>query len=175
MTRVVGVDPGLTGALGMIDGERHTLLAVGDIHSADGVVMAGELSDLLADWSPDLVVVEAVHSMPGAGVRSMFTFGRALGTVEGIVAALGIPEVLIPPHQWKQIMHITKDKASARAQAAKLWPQHRDLFARVKDTGRAEAALIALAWQRKVTTTRSGVQQSATWRNGHDAEEEHGP
>lgn len=171
MTRIVGVDPGLSGALGMIDGERLTLLAVGDIEAADGQVMAGKLADLLGEWSPDLVVIEAVHSMPGQGVRSMFTFGRALGTVEGIVAALGISAVSLPPHVWKRIMAVSKDKASARAQAAKLWPQHRDLFVRVKDSGRAEAALIAVAWQRKVATTRSDVQQSTTWRNEHDAEE----
>jgi len=155
----------------MIDGERCTLLAVGDIDSADGVVMAGALVDLLSSWSPDLVVIEAVHSMPGQGVRSMFTFGRALGTVEGIVAALGVAAVSIPPHVWKRLMGVSKDKASGRAAAARLWPQHRDLFARVKDTGRAEAALIAVAWQRKVTTNHDSVQQSATWRNDHDARE----
>lgn len=145
--RVVGVDPGLSGAVALLDDEE--LLDAWDIQSADGAVMAGALTDVLATWNPDLVVVEAVHSMPGQGVSTTFKFGRALGTVEGIVAALGYPVAYIAPHTWKSAMKVTRDKASSRALASRLWPRERARFARVKDDGRAEAALLAVAYLRR--------------------------
>lgn len=165
MRRIVGVDPGLAGAMTMIDGESEALLGVYDAAAADGKLMAGDMADMLADWMPELVVVEGVHSMPGQGVRSMFTFGRALGTVEGIVAALGIPSDSIPAHVWKAKVGVTKDKRSALALAGRLWPQHRDEFKLVKHHGRAEAGLLAVAYMRRLRGSSSGgyddVQQSA--------------
>jgi hypothetical protein len=50
---------------------------------------------------------------------------------------------------WKRAVGIPpgKDgaKDAARSEAIRRWPQKADLFARVKDDGRAEAALIAVA------------------------------
>jgi crossover junction endodeoxyribonuclease RuvC len=40
-------------------------------------------------------------------------------------------------------MRVTADKDTARTRAIELWPSHAQLFARKKDHGRAEAALIA--------------------------------
>lgn len=145
VNRILGVDPGMSGAIALI-GDDCALLGVRDIESADGAILAGHLVDVIVDWAPTHAVIEGVHSMPGQGVSTTFKFGRAFGTVEGITAALGIPTELISPAHWKRLAGVTKDKASSRARAARLWPASRDLFARVKDDGRAEAALIAVAW-----------------------------
>jgi hypothetical protein len=46
-------------------------------------------------------------------------------------------------------MGLHSDKGESRALAMRLWPDHGDRFARVKDDGRAEAALIAWWWLSK--------------------------
>jgi len=135
--------------MSMVDADTEDLLAVYDVVSADSRLIAGDLFNTLVEWDPELVVIEAVHSMPGQGVRSMFTFGRALGTVEGCVESLGVRCDSIPPHTWKQKVGVTKDKRSALALASRMWPRQRELFALLKHAGRAEAALLAVAYLRR--------------------------
>jgi crossover junction endodeoxyribonuclease RuvC len=78
-----------------------------------------------------------------------FAFGRSRGIVEGVLAAAGIPATFIAPAAWKRAIGIQPGregaKDAARAEALRRWPSHASLFARVKDDGRAEAALIGVA------------------------------
>lgn len=89
-------------------------------------------------------VVERVASRPGQGVASTFSFGRALGAVEGVLAALGIDVTFALPAAWKRSSGLPTgaSKAASRDLARSLWPDLADQFRRVKDDGRAEAALI---------------------------------
>ena len=73
----------------------------------------------------------------------------AVGVIEGAMAALGLPVAFVTPPVWKRAVGIApgKDgaKDAARSEAIRRWPAHAGLFARVKDDGRAEAALIGAA------------------------------
>lgn len=145
---VVGIDPGLTGAAAkLVDGE---LIDVFDMPNYDGRVDARELSLRLREWgTPYMVVIEDVHSMPGQGVSSTFKFGRSVGAIEGVIGALSYPHTRLTPQRWKQKMGLVgKDKDASRGMARELWPIYADQFARKKDDGRADAALIAEAWRR---------------------------
>lgn len=145
---VVGIDPGLTGAVAKLDnGELMDLL---DMPVYDGRVDARGLYLRLQGWGrPYMVVIEDVHSMPGQGVASSFKFGRSVGAIEGVVGALSYPHTRLTPQRWKQKMGlIGKDKDASRGMARELHPLYADKFARKKDDGRAEAALIAEAWRR---------------------------
>jgi crossover junction endodeoxyribonuclease RuvC len=55
----------------------------------------------------------------------------------------------LTPPSWKRAVGIPpgKDgtKDAARSEAIRRWPHKAELFARVRDDGRAEAALIAVA------------------------------
>jgi crossover junction endodeoxyribonuclease RuvC len=52
----------------------------------------------------------------------------------------------ITPPTWKRAVGLTlASKDAARSEAIRRWPNHAELFASVKDDGRAEAALIAIA------------------------------
>jgi crossover junction endodeoxyribonuclease RuvC len=55
----------------------------------------------------------------------------------------------ITPPVWKRAIGIPPGKegakVAARSEAIRRWPSQAGLFARVKDDGRAEAALIAIA------------------------------
>lgn len=91
------------------------------------------------------VIIENVHSMPGQGVASSFSFGYGLGLWVGIVVALEIPYEMVTPQRWKGVMMNGqgKEKDAARYRAQQLFPTIADQLARKKDDGRAEALLIA--------------------------------
>ena len=149
---VIGIDPGLTGAVAVIEDTK--LILVTDMPNYDGRVDGYGLWDTLCNWDPEptMVVIEDVHSMPGQGVASSFKFGRSVGAIEGVVMALQHPLVRLTPQKWKQKMGlIGKDKDASRGLARELWPGT-TYFDRKKDDGRAEAALIAEAWRRTNAT-----------------------
>ena len=141
---VVGVDPGLSGAIAWLDNGQ--LIAAEDVPVMDGRIDASTLADMLASYPlPDVVVVEKVSSMPNQGVSSTFKFGQAYGAVLGVFGALKFRVVHVTPTRWKKDMFLGSDKEKARASAIDRWPESSSAFARKKDHGRAEAALIA-AW-----------------------------
>jgi crossover junction endodeoxyribonuclease RuvC len=149
MTYTIGIDPGINGAIALLDTDG-TLVDVYDMQCAGGAVSA-QLLAAAENWADHTtygtVIIEDVASMPGQGVSSTFKFGRSKGVVEGVFAALGRPIVYITPAKWKRDLRLTKDKGACRQRAVELWPHKAALFARVKDDGRAEAALIAHWYQ----------------------------
>jgi crossover junction endodeoxyribonuclease RuvC len=72
----------------------------------------------------------------------MFSFGVSYGVVQGVLASLFIPYILVRPAEWKKragLIGAEKDKARTIAQ--QLYPQAE--LARKRDVGRADAILIA--------------------------------
>jgi crossover junction endodeoxyribonuclease RuvC len=151
---VVGIDIGVTGAIAVMD-ESGALIAVHDMPClADGPVgrrsiNAPLLSELLAKPHAVRVYIEHVGVRPQEGAVGAFAFGRCRGVVEGACAALCLSVTFLTPPVWKRIIGIPPGKNGAkdmaRSEAIRRWPAHASLFARVKDDGRAESALIALA------------------------------
>ena len=96
-----------------------------------------------------LAFVEFVGARPGEGPTGAFSFGRSRGVIEGVCAAAGLPVAFLTPAHWKRLVGIAPGKEGAkdagRSEAIRRWPGHAATFARVKDDGRAEAALIAIA------------------------------
>lgn len=156
---ILGIDPGLSGAFALLDDGALSL--VDDLPTM-GTKTARQINgaQLAATLSPlpiNVAVVELVGAMPGQGVSSMFRFGHAVGQVLGILQALKIPLVRVTPGVWKRSFGLGAEKDASRARAINLFPQHHASFARVKDDGRAEAALIAL-WGFKNDTTATAVR-----------------
>lgn len=146
MSITIGIDPGLTGAIALLD-SYGVLLNVYDMPVLDRDVSAQLVADL-DDWRGldfhrSVTVIEDVHSMPKQGVASSFKFGRGKGVVEGVFAGAGLSLRYVAPSKWKRDLKLSKDKGASRQLAMELWPAHVGLFKRVKDDGRAEAALIA--------------------------------
>jgi crossover junction endodeoxyribonuclease RuvC len=154
--RIVGVDPGVNGAVAVIDTEAGTL-AIVDMPREPGrggknAVSPTGVALLFGSLQADYVFVEDVSAMPGQGVTSMFNFGRSLGIVLGAAAAKS-SLWLVRPQEWKARTNTPTDKTQARRRASELFPRHHDLFARVKDDGRAEAALLAFYGTMKLSAT----------------------
>lgn len=152
MSFIIGVDPGASGAVAILD-KLGKLVQVFDMPSVE-VVSGGKVKrrvspEMLAselrlyNVHDTVAVVEQVNAMPGQGVTSMFAFGQAYGLVLGVLAGLCIPTTTVTPAVWKKSLKINASKDGARIMAAQMWPQQAGEFRRVKDDGRAEAALIA--------------------------------
>ena len=80
----------------------------------------------------------------GQGVTSKFAFGRPVGQIEGVLAALAIPVSYMPTVSGKKAMSVPKVKDSARPRASELLPVHAERWQLARHDNRAEAALIAL-------------------------------
>ena len=149
----LGVDPGSKGALALVAADG-VLVDVLDMPDATGAALGAILRHWIDDHSPNPIVaavVEQVASRPGQGVASTFKFGANYGGLCTLLGGLLIPTRTVTPTVWKKAMRVTADKSSSRQRACERWPTEAHRFARVKDDGRAEAALIA-EWGRRCGT-----------------------
>jgi len=152
---VLGIDPGIAGALCWAD-SSGALIAIEDMPTVEvrgkNKVSASQLRILMSSRDADLVVIEEVVAMPRRmpngrevkmGAASTMSFGYGAGLIEGVATGLGMSVSIIHPRTWKTRAHVTADKGAVRQMAQRLWPSSAKLFARVKDNGRADAALLA--------------------------------
>ena len=151
MTTVIGIDPGLTGAVAVIEPDGS--YAVWDLsvmpvgtgkgrvkNKINGAALAAVLRD--ATDCQGLAKVEKVAAMPGQGVAGMLSLGHSAGVIEGVLAALGIPFEMVTPQKWKKAAGlIGSEKDASRTKAQQLFPAAS--LSRKKDIGRADALLIA--------------------------------
>lgn len=152
---IAGIDPGKTGALAISypDG-HHEFLDVPRIEVKGKDVPAWgqwhtEWSNALEFACVDLVMIELVTGGQNGvkqGVQSMFNFGGFLRFAHAI--ALGVrprPRVeFVTPSVWKgKLGLLNSSKGASRERCRTIYPTTAPKLLRVKDDGRAEAALIA--------------------------------
>jgi crossover junction endodeoxyribonuclease RuvC len=103
------------------------------------------LARLIDAWAPlnPQAWVEQVATRPGEGAVGAFSFGKSYGLVLGVLAAHFIKIEHVTPASWKTALKVKGDKDVSRQRASALFPTYSGLWARVRDDGRAEAALIA--------------------------------
>lgn len=163
---IVGVDPGLTGAIALVGGERgERLVEVMDMPTRRVGKAKKEELDLealrymlaLARRRTAVLVMEAQSAAPGQGVSSVFKLGEQYGLLRGMALSMGFRVELVRPAVWKAAMRLGSDKERSREAAMKAWPGEQVFFGRVKDHGRAEAALIAL-WAHRAHVLAGGAQ-----------------
>lgn len=144
MTIIMGVDPGISGAVAFYFPMVPSRIAVDDVPVAGGEINVNELARLIRIHRPTLAVIERVSAMPGQGVVSMFNFGRSYGDVRGVIGAMDVPLHFVTPQKWKKHFGLSSDKDECRLRAIRVFPSAAESFKLKKHDGRAEAALIAL-------------------------------
>lgn len=97
---------------------------------------------------PHAAFLEQVNSHSGEGAMGAFAFGRGVGAVEGVLAALGLYVTEVPPQSWKRRVGVRKGpdgdrKGPAKARAAQRFPEHAAALLKAR-ADKSEAALIAL-------------------------------
>lgn len=137
---ILGVDPGKTGALAGLDAATGQLIWVEDM--PDPLTGAG-IADILANEIVVAAWVELQSSRPAQSSSSGHKAGINYGILLGALGALRVGYEVVTPASWKKAAGLSKDKNESRARATQLWPESSALFARVKDDGRAESALVA--------------------------------
>ncbi len=144
--KICGIDPGLSGALALFEDDRfNQVLDMPTFQmKTKRTVNADGVSTILREWQPDHVFLELVGSRPGEGHVGAFSFGEGVGVLRGVAAALLLPITRVTPAQWKIALKVPAVKDGARARATQLMPRAASNWQRVKDDGRAEAALIGL-------------------------------
>lgn len=152
---VIGVDPGLTGALGML-GHRAEYLRVADIPTmarlgpkaaVKNQVNGAALAELLHGWLEDYdrneiaFFIETPIAFPGQHVATIAAAFLTAGIIEGVLSARHFAHQLVRPADWKKALGLSADKDQARTRAIRLYPDAP--LALAKHHNRAEALLIA--------------------------------
>lgn len=145
---VLAIDPGLSGAVALVG--RGGLDVCRDFKTLEDIPRA--IRYLTKNAGPTHILIEQVGAMPGQGVCSMFSFGKATGTALGCLwtACPLVPVEEVHPIRWqnyfRKTCHIPRPiPFDSQALAAKLLPAHAKLFtARKKDHNTADAVLIGV-------------------------------
>ena len=150
--KVVGIDPGLSGAIAIIENKKvlglfeMPVMAEGkknkrQLNSALLVSLIKENINLSEEIA---VVVEQVNAMPGQGVTSMFNFGQTFGAIKGVCAALNLPIFFVRPSKWKKYFElINSSKDSSRTKVIEMYPSLSNQLSKKKDVNKSDAILIA--------------------------------
>lgn len=160
---VIGIDPGLTGALAFI-GRGQAIIE--DIPTlplpGNGLVQrrvdGRKLAEIVRKHCPAgyavTVCCEAVGVMGGQNnaVQTQGSLLRSLGAIEAVFDVLRWPCVMVRAQAWQKHFGLQGKKAEKRERgelpaaittALRLYPRAGQYLSRVKDHNRAEALLIA--------------------------------
>jgi crossover junction endodeoxyribonuclease RuvC len=149
--KIVGIDPGVVGGIAIleIDAEDSRVLTAIDVPTV-GVKAKQRIDpvgvqEFLLAHGPQHCFFGRAQAMPRQGASSGFKYGAAVGALYAVVTLCAIPITVIDPGQWKRGMKLRgRNKEGARQRALELFPGAHEYFARKKDHGKAEAALLAL-------------------------------
>ena len=133
----IGIDPGKSGGVCFLNGDDiRVCKCPATIHD-----MVNEI-EIANDIGVCSAVVEKVHSMPGQGVRSVWTFTENYAHWCAILATLKVRYVLVPPYTWMKFYgSMPKDKRKRKNYLKQLAQQ---LYPNIKVTlATADAILLA--------------------------------
>ena len=150
--RIIGIDPGLSGAIAIL--EHKKVLNIFDMpvmsegkknkKQLNSALLVSLLRENIVKDQEAVVVVEQVNAMPGQGVTSMFNFGQTFGAIKGICAALELPIFFVRPSKWKKHFElINSSKDSSRTKAIEMYPKLSNQLTKKKDVNKSDAILIA--------------------------------
>ena len=128
----IGIDPGKSGGIALITNilDSTTKMPSTEADVSNWLWTAKEFTS--TKFGGLFASIEKVHSMPGQGVRSMFTFGRNYGFLRGCLISLRIPFEEVMPRTWQKGLGIpvrktnetkTQFKNRLKARAQQLFPE----------------------------------------------------
>tara|TARA_Y100001970_G_scaffold225106_1_gene277821 strand:+ start:10229 stop:10720 length:492 start_codon:yes stop_codon:yes gene_type:complete len=150
--RIIGIDPGLSGAIAVLDDfkifEIYDMPIMSEGKKNKNQLNSAQLVKILKNNFKNneelFVIVEQVNAMPGQGVTSMFNFGQTFGAIKGICASLNLPIYYVRPSKWKKHFElINASKDASRTKVIEMYPSLSERFKKKKDVNRADAVLIA--------------------------------
>ena len=149
--RIIGIDPGLSGAIAVLDDlkifDLFDMPIMPEGKKNKNQLNSAQLVNIIKrhiHTNSTFVIVEQVSAKPGQGVTSMFNFGQTFGAIKGICASLNLPIFYVRPAKWKKHFDlINASKDASRTKAIEMYPSISDRLRKKKDVNKADAILIA--------------------------------
>tara|TARA_B100000700_G_scaffold330499_1_gene457039 strand:+ start:2962 stop:3453 length:492 start_codon:yes stop_codon:yes gene_type:complete len=150
--RIIGIDPGLSGGIAIIDDLKifdifdMPIMSEGkkNKNQLNSAQLVNIIKNHITIKDKTFVIVEQVSAMPGQGVTSMFNFGQTFGAIKGICASLGLPIFYVRPAKWKKHFDlINSSKDASRTKVIEMYPSISARLSKKKDVNKADAILIA--------------------------------
>lgn len=141
-----GIDPGVSGAVAVID----TNIGLADVvdlpqgpYGLDPVAFAEQLDA----WGVRSVTLEDNRAMGSNGSLANFSMGRAVGLIIASVLLTSRPLHRVKPQVWQRSVGVATIKAAERKEAHRqrareLFPECETKLRRKRDHNRADALLI---------------------------------
>ena len=141
MSFFMGIDPGYSGAVAVVDYKGRIVDSVRLSETEHDV------SEFIAEYASDetFAILEKVNAMPRQGVSSTFKFGTSYGFCRALLVCHRIRFETTPPGVWQKTMGCLSkgDKNVTKAAAQRLFPEEKVVHAT------ADAMLIAEYARRK--------------------------
>ena len=149
--RIIGIDPGLSGGIAILDDlkifDMFDMPIMSEGKKNKNQLNSAQLVNIIKKHivlGKTFVIVEQVSAMPGQGVTSMFNFGQTFGSIKGICAALNLPIFYVRPSKWKKHFElINSSKDASRTKVIEMYPSISSRLSKKKDVNKADAILIA--------------------------------
>ena len=150
--RIIGIDPGLSGGIAVLDDLKiydifdMPIMSEGkkNKNQLNSAQLVNIINEHVLKNEDTFVIVEQVSAMPGQGVTSMFNFGQTFGSIKGICAALKLPIFYVRPAKWKKHFElINSSKDASRTKVIEMYPTLSKQLSKKKDVNKSDAILIA--------------------------------
>lgn len=122
---ILGIDPGKTGGLAILDGATGHVLSVCPMPMVDKEFDVDILFQIIQGLPEgSRVCLERVNAFPGQGVSSVWSFAFGVGLIQGLVRASRVPLELVSPVTWQKgtCGATGGDKAVTSSWAARMFP-----------------------------------------------------
>lgn len=134
LTMVIGIDPGLTGAI-CVDGNPDDGFFIYKMPSykkrTGGGYDIDEICVILTPWIARkyTVYIEHQKAFPVQGVTPAFTTGLGYGILLGICGALKLKTVIVQPKKWQEVvLGSTRPRKDRPALKAFAWAKAKELL-----------------------------------------------
>lgn len=156
MTKTLGIDPGVHGALVIYDDVLRTLSCwdmpvwyqvVGKKKRlrVDAVELAS-MMEMAKDIGVDLAIMESIGGMARGRQSGQLAFGYSIGLLYMGLITCRIPIETIHPATWKKAMRVPKDEGGIAVRFDEMFPEFRALIRGPRGAikhDRAEASILA--------------------------------
>jgi hypothetical protein len=160
MRFVVGVDPGRTGAVAVLDrdGDLEAVFPLDVFGTEPNAMEFAAQLEAIGPRSEVFIGVEEPFANNRASSISQMNQGIGYGVLLGVIGAGGYRHERIKPADWKRELGLpmgkqltqADKKRNSREFATRLWPDHAHNWAKTSQDGLAEAALIAECARRRL-------------------------
>lgn len=117
--RIIGIDPGLSGACFFYDTETHNFCARRFI-SVDGRLDVKKFNEFIQTYSPDQIFIEKIFLTGREGGQSAMTIGANYGRILATLELLALPYIEVTPKVWQRALRLTGGSRAIVKEQAKI-------------------------------------------------------